>query len=270
MAVLRPNAVNVYQHFRFETMKRIYTLFMICAVLVGFQSPFAQLKAASSFEFTDAPQSTILAATTDDTEIVHLLHIKNNSSTTKTVRVRREIKELAPNHKNLLCFANLCMASTQDLSITTDLKAGEVTSSINALNPKIENIFGNPGTSRVVYVVYDEQNPSDQISIEFTYVVSPTTDVELPFDLAPINILSNAFPSPAYDVTRIDYNIAQHYNNASITLYNLIGNPLQTFRIDMPKGNVVVQTASLPPGVYFYSIVADGKKLATKKLVVKH
>jgi hypothetical protein len=36
------------------------------------------------------------------------------------------------------------------------------------------------------------------------------------------------------------------------------------------KSAVNINTSELPNGVYFYSVVADGVTLSTKKLVVRH
>lgn len=253
-----------------RTMKRMRPLLILFALmLVGFQSTGLQARAATTLEFVDPPQSTILEATTEEVDIVSYLFVKNTGTTSKKLRVRREIIQLAPNHESIFCFGGMCLDGSNDLSVVSELGAGATTSYVNALNPKLENIYNNPGTSKIKYTVFDVDNPDDNISIELTYVVKLPTDVHMPFDFAPVTILANAFPSPATDVAHIDYNIAQSFNNASITVYNLIGNPLYTFPVDMPKGRAELQVSSMTPGVYFYSIVADGKKLATKKLVIK-
>ncbi len=250
-------------------MKRLFTTLVLCALLLsGFVSGTVQAQGAT-FEFVNPPESTILTATTNEVYISHYLYIKNKSMFLKRLRVIREINQLAPNQSVVFCFGGSCMLPEQDSSIIFEMKPNETTSQIDAFNPKVEDIYDHPGTTVVTYTIYDIDDPSDKLTVTFTYIVSVPTDIRMPFDIAPVTVLSNAFPSPAFDNTRIDYNIAQHYSNASITVYNLIGNPIQTFRVDTPKGNVTLPTSDLAPGVYFYSIVADGKKLATKKLVVK-
>lgn len=247
-------------------MKKFYTAFVLAVCLLGLQS---QALYSQDLEIVNSPE-TVLTATTGDLYISNYIYVKNKSFLIKKVKVKRVIEELAPGQSTVFCFAGYCYLPEQDISETLEMKGGETTSQIFALNPKLEDIYGHPGTSKITYVIYNADNPEENISIQLTYHVTATTDIRPGFDGLSVTALSNSFPSPAVDNARIDYNIAQSYSNASLTVYNLIGNPMQTVRIDAPKGSVNIPTTSLNAGVYFYSIVVDGKKIVTKKLIVKH
>lgn len=247
-------------------MKRFYIFSLLCSVLLLGLAPRQTF--GQSFGFTEPPPATV-KGTTDHAETDVIVAIKNISSTTKRAKIRMIKDEMALGHEAAFCFHGYCYTPQIDVSETAvELKPGESTSMVDALIPKLYN-YGYPGKSKLTFVIFNEDNPDDKISVQFTFdITSTTTDIRPSFDAAPM-ILSNSYPSPAVDNARIDYNITQQYNNATLTVYNLIGNAVQTVRLDAPKGYVTLQTATMSPGVYFYSIVADGKKLATKKLIVK-
>lgn len=247
-------------------MKKFYTAFVLAVCLLGLQS---QALYSQDLQIVDSPE-TVLTATTGDLYISNYIYVKNTGFLIKKVKVKRTIEQLAPGQSTVFCFAGYCYLPEQDISETLELKGGETTSQIYALNPKLEDIYGHPGTSKITYTIYNADNPAENVSIQLTYHVAAATDIRPGFDALPVTVLSNSFPSPAVDNARIDYNIAQSYSNASLTVYNLIGNSLQTVRLDAPKGSVNIPTSSMNAGVYFYSIVVDGKKILTKKLIVKH
>lgn len=252
--------------YGYKIMKKLCTIFVLAVCLLGLQS---QALYSQGLQIVDAPP-TILTASTNEAYISHYVYVKNTDFTSKVLMVERTINELAPEHSTVFCFAGECYLPERNISKEYELKGGATTPQTFALNPKLEDIYGHPGTSKITYTIYDRDNPSDKITIQFTYVVTATTDIRPGFDGAPVTILSNSFPSPAFDNARIDYNIGQTYSNASLTVYNLIGNQMQTVRLDAPKGSVNIPTATMNAGVYFYSIVVDGKKIVTKKLIVKH
>ncbi|MFD2520730.1 T9SS type A sorting domain-containing protein [Emticicia soli] len=82
--------------------------------------------------------------------------------------------------------------------------------------------------------------------------------------------VSNIYPNPANDFAVIDYQITGHVNDASMSFYNLLGNEVANFELDKNDRKLKVPTTNWDSGVYLYQLVIDGKKVATKKLLVRH
>jgi Secretion system C-terminal sorting domain len=82
--------------------------------------------------------------------------------------------------------------------------------------------------------------------------------------------VSNIYPNPANDVATIDYVITGNVNEASMSFYNLLGNEIASYELDKSDRKLKVQTTNWDSGVYLYQLVVDGKKLVTKKLLVRH
>lgn len=82
--------------------------------------------------------------------------------------------------------------------------------------------------------------------------------------------VSNIYPNPANDFATIDYVITGNVNEASMSFYNLLGNEVASYELDKSDRRLKVQTTNWDSGVYLYQLVVDGKKLVTKKLLVRH
>ncbi|RYU94494.1 T9SS type A sorting domain-containing protein [Emticicia agri] len=82
--------------------------------------------------------------------------------------------------------------------------------------------------------------------------------------------VSNIYPNPANDFAMVDYAITGNVNDASMSFYNLLGNEVGNFELDKNDRKLKVQTTNWDSGVYLYQLVIDGKKVVTKKLLVRH
>lgn len=245
-------------------MKKLYAVGIACSMFfLGLSSSYSQ-----SIKLIDPP--SVITAKTDQTEAANYINVKNESFLSTTIQVKRTIDEAAPNHEVIFCFGGQCYGEEQDVSDPYTMKPGETTNQTYAFNPKLEGIYGAPGTTKVTYTFYSTSDPEDKLIVQFTYVVSDATTGVEPEVQVTATVLSNTFPSPALDNTRISYSIGQPYSQASIAVYNMLGAPVQTIALNAPNGTVSIPTAAMNSGVYFYSIIADGKKIATKKLIVKH
>jgi hypothetical protein len=82
--------------------------------------------------------------------------------------------------------------------------------------------------------------------------------------------VSNIYPNPANDFAVVDYAITGSVNDASMSFYNLLGNEVANFELDKNDRKLKVPTTNWDAGVYLYQLVVDGKKVVTKKLLVRH
>lgn len=82
--------------------------------------------------------------------------------------------------------------------------------------------------------------------------------------------VSNIYPNPANDYATVDYIISGNVDQASMSFYNLLGHEVAAFDLDKNDRKLKVQTTSWDSGIYLYQLVVDGKKVVTKKLLVRH
>ena len=82
--------------------------------------------------------------------------------------------------------------------------------------------------------------------------------------------VSNIYPNPANDFANIDYAITGNVNDASMSFYNLLGTEVANYELDKNERKLKVPTSNWDSGVYLYQLVVDGKKVVTKKLLVRH
>ena len=82
--------------------------------------------------------------------------------------------------------------------------------------------------------------------------------------------VSNAYPNPADDVAELDYQFNGPVNEAKLVLLNVLGAPVAAHELDRSERKVRIATRHLETGYYLYQLSVDGKKVATKRLLVRH
>lgn len=85
--------------------------------------------------------------------------------------------------------------------------------------------------------------------------------------------VSNAYPNPADDVAEIDYQFTGSGADAKLALLNVLGTPVSGFEqinLERADNKVRIVTRPLDTGYYLYQLSVDGKKVATKRLLVRH
>lgn len=82
--------------------------------------------------------------------------------------------------------------------------------------------------------------------------------------------VSNVYPNPADDVAEVDYQITGSLNEAKLVLLNVLGAPIAEYGLDRNDRKTRIVTRGLATGYYLYQLSVDGKKVATKRLLVRH
>lgn len=82
-------------------------------------------------------------------------------------------------------------------------------------------------------------------------------------------ILGQNIPNPFTNETVIKYTIPGNVNNATMLVYDLSGKQITSFPLT-EKGNssITITSQKLVAGIYIYSIMADGKIMDSKRMVV--
>ncbi len=82
--------------------------------------------------------------------------------------------------------------------------------------------------------------------------------------------ISNIYPNPANDQAELDYTISPSLRDARLIIYNVLGSQMNELPLSKTERKLRVDTREMPTGLYFYQLSVDGKKVATKKMLVRH
>ncbi|HPI53106.1 MAG TPA: tail fiber domain-containing protein [Chitinophagaceae bacterium] len=80
--------------------------------------------------------------------------------------------------------------------------------------------------------------------------------------------LSQNVPNPFSVNTKISYSIPSSFQSAKLGVYDLNGHELKLIDLKTASGEVIIEGGHLQAGMYLYSLIVDGKTLATKKMTL--
>ncbi len=83
-----------------------------------------------------------------------------------------------------------------------------------------------------------------------------------------VGILNQNVPNPFNYETLISYSIESDFSTAIISLYNLQGTQLKTYKIEKGSTQLVIKGSEYQAGMYLYSLIIDGKIVDTKQMVL--
>ena len=113
----------------------------------------------------------------------------------------------------------------------------------------------------VTFELWNAANPDEKFVINVIFKYS-LEDVE---EIASQNTIS-AYPTPATDIINFDYNVD---GNAMVVIYNMMGQEVMRNEIAGQNGTLSMNVSDLSGGVYFYSLVINGKTEKSSKIIVK-
>ncbi|MCF2447398.1 T9SS type A sorting domain-containing protein [Dyadobacter sp. CY345] len=82
--------------------------------------------------------------------------------------------------------------------------------------------------------------------------------------------VSNIYPNPASEYAELDYAMAGEIRDAKLIFYNVLGTQMQAYSLSKNETKLRINTREMSTGLYFYQLALDGKKVATKKMLVRH
>lgn len=78
-----------------------------------------------------------------------------------------------------------------------------------------------------------------------------------------------AYPNPASGNVNINYSYNGNASDLQLVVKNLMGATVNIVPLDVNGDKVIMNVSEFTPGIYFYSLEADGRAIMTKKLLVK-
>jgi hypothetical protein len=82
------------------------------------------------------------------------------------------------------------------------------------------------------------------------------------------DLLYQNTPNPFNGVTEIRYRIPQSYTDANIMIFDMNGKKIKSIAVQGAEGSVSVSASEMAAGLYLYSLIIDGREIATKRMVV--
>lgn len=123
---------------------------------------------------------------------------------------------------------------------------------IISLQQQINNVKKNCCSSKTKSAIVDEIG---------TNINSGTSENEM--------VLYQNSPNPFNQTTQIAYFITETVKNATLYIYNMNGLQIKVIPIENKgNGNVIINASELQPGMYLYTLIADGKEIDTKRMIL--
>ena len=82
-------------------------------------------------------------------------------------------------------------------------------------------------------------------------------------------VLQQNAPNPLDAATTIKYDVPTAAKRASISISTTGGQVLEVINLsNKGKGEITINGSNLPSGTYYFTLIVDGKEIATKQMVV--
>jgi hypothetical protein len=109
---------------------------------------------------------------------------------------------------------------------------------------------------------------ADLIGLKSNVQKSATIDNTVPVQGDGSALYQNT-PNPFNQSTEIKYHLAEGIADAFITVCNLNGTLLNTIKLEQTgNGSISIARGTLKPGIYLYTLVANGQMVDTKKMMI--
>ena len=76
-------------------------------------------------------------------------------------------------------------------------------------------------------------------------------------------------PNPFKEQTTINYYLSEKVNSASLVIFDMNGRQIKRYAIaGKGEGKVEINGGELYPGMYIYTLIANGKEVDTKRMIL--
>jgi hypothetical protein len=246
-------------------MKKFYALFLLLnSFTFYFSQTVIELKHISTNTTVVTNNQVFNETTTAFSTKATNFKLKNVASSTKGFYIQKYDNVINTVNASDKAEANFCTGTVcyppTTMSATLSLTAGE---SIDFIADLLEaSVIGQ---SNVSYEISDLNNPTDMLTISFSYN-APTGIHEISI----VRSFSNLYPNPANNLVNFNLNLAKDVQSASLKIFNAIGEVVFDRTLELTKGMNPVQAdvSSLESGIYFTQLTVDNYKLPAKKLTI--
>ena len=200
--------------------------------------------------------------------------IKNIAGEAKSIKVKIDKSDMRADHAVGYCWGSCFAPSVEDVdspdAITLEPGASSGEEDFDLLLAPVDWMDGvteiEEGTSVFHIEFYDENNPLDNLRFDMTFIVKgmgvnddrPTMTVTI----------TPAVPNPTSDIVTLNYTIPEVVSSATLNIYDVNGNMVESVNVNATDNSYAFDTASLATGKYFYGITVEGQASEMKSFVV--
>ena len=191
-------------------------------------------------------------------EYIQHMQIRNLTSNDMNVIIEKEVIETLEGTINSFCWG---MCYGPDTYISPEAVT-VLANSLNTDDLSFHNIYEPDVFGYVVvrYYAYDEHNPDERVSIIVKFHksgegVNDNTQT-----------MGQAYPNPASSMVSFDYSFD---GNLTAVVYNIVGQEMLRQDLNASNGQMSFSVADLNDGIYFCTMLVNGRAFTTQKFIVK-
>ncbi|MFP4557499.1 MAG: T9SS type A sorting domain-containing protein [Bacteroidales bacterium] len=240
-------------------MNKIYTFIFL--QFIGFCAFSQSLELTYNDEVVSDSEVDYTGSLSNDIKLI--FNITNNSESSIGIKVKRRIIEDIEGTFHTFCLSECYPPTVSESTNTFIIEAGQTTGADDfyiEFSPQ-----GNEGNSVVQYEISNVDDKDDVVSVTVNFNITLTGITS-----TSNTITLDAYPNPAIGETiNINYDFISAPNNAKLIVHNILGVEMEVLNLQQSSGRVILDINSLPKGVYLYSIENIGKRITTKRFIVK-
>jgi len=246
-------------------MKKTIILYLIIflSITIGFSQSLTIHLTEDGEPLFNGEEITISSESVE-LEIECYLYVRNNMDHAIDVKARKIEVDILENTSNHFCWGDACLPPTQyESPAAWTIESGATTETGDFEGHY--NPTGKSGTSKIMYVFFDDNNPEDSIGVLVNYVAGETGLDEYILN----NIQFSApYPNPASDVVHFDYSFPTEIKTARLIIYNIEGLKVKELPINSYSGSLNICITDLQQDFYLYSLLTDRFIIKSGKLLV--
>jgi len=114
-----------------------------------------------------------------------------------------------------------------------------------------------------MYTFYNRLNTDDSVSFTINYEIAETTGIDY---FSELKESIRSYPNPVQNFLNFEYEL-KDYQNANISLYDIVGKRIQTKEIYNNSNTVQLDFSDLKSGLYIWTFEVDGTSIKTEKII---
>ncbi len=212
---------------------------------------------------------TVFGPPNEEGELTFHAVVHNNTDNGINVLVARNNIDVLEGTENSFCWPVICWSPMVDTSAQYQFipAGGQSEDDMFSGHYNYNDVNGNPqyGTTIVKYSFFDKDNPAVIDTVIVLYKLGYTGIDENGVKTS----VSDLYPNPASSYVNVDFHLNGTVKSAEIKIVNLVGKVVKTAQITDRQGSMKLDIQDLSEGLYFYTVLINGKIEKTKKLIVK-